>query len=310
MTMQKKYLTHARTVSDIGDDYLIYHYTSRDVFVKIMEEGLWATHTDFLNDDTEITHGNALAKNIFKSLHLDDHLRVLQENLNALDVYVTCFSREDDSLYQWKAYTPRGGFAIAFSRKELFSEINKFALSEENISKKQLNVKRAFAIHEDISSRDYLFFFLEKCIYSSERICAEIVEQIKNRYIQSPESFITECREILEKHGILNVMDNFATVPTMKLLCSIAKNKTFDIENEERLICIGNRTLRKNIELIGNKPRIKIPAQAENLRNLIKRVIVSPHGDRKRNKLFAEIFRDKHDLNFEISDSMSSSNGE
>ena len=151
---------------------------------------------------------------------------------------------------------------------------------------------------------------MEKCNYSSEEILAEIVEQIKHRYIQAPSLFNPECRDILDKYGALDAMDNFATVPIIKLLCSMTKNETFYIENEERLICIAQKSLRKNIELIGNKPRIKVPATAESLRKLIKQVIVSPHGNRKRNKYFAEIFRDKYNLNFEIKHSISSSNGE
>ena len=173
-----------------------------------------------------------------------------------------------------------------------------------------LDMHKAFATYNEISSEKSQFFFLEKCIYSPELIVKEIVDEVKNTAIQAPEMFDVASRELKRKYGILEVMDNFAFIPILKLLCCMAKNKTFHIESEERLICIGDKSLRKKVELIGNKPRIKIPCDPEDLRKMIKTVKVSPHGNRMRNFAFAEIFRDKYNLDFKIEHSYSSSNGE
>ena len=303
-------IIQARKLSEIKEDYLIYHYTSPDVFVKILQDGLWATHTDFLNDDMEIKHGERLAELVFSAEPLKTVHKDIRKSLNNLDVYITCFAKEPDSLYQWKAYTPHGGFAIGFSRKELFEAANSKLLQEGTEERKMLDMHKAFATYNEISSEKSQFFFLEKCIYSPELIVKEMVDEVKNTAIQAPGMFDVASRELKRKYGILEVMDNFAFIPILKLLCCMAKNKTFHIESEERLICIGDKSLRKKVELIGNKPRIKIPCDPEDLRKMIKTVKVSPHGNRMRNFAFAEIFRDKYNLDFKIEHSYSSSNGE
>ena len=127
------------------DTDIIWHYTSMDVFTKMMlgETGLYATHIRFLNDSSEFRYGLELIKDYMDEERFGtqsqkhnsyteqfynficQQLGMKQLNLvmNILekvnDIYVTCFSRDCDSLYQWRCYTPQGGVALGFSRKAL-----------------------------------------------------------------------------------------------------------------------------------------------------------------------------------------------
>ena len=65
--------------------------------------------------------------------------------------------------------------------------------------------------------------------------------------------------------------------------------------------------MRMQIQLIGNKPRIRIPIPG--LAKCIKGVYVSPHGDAEQNYLLAEIARTCFGVDFEIQQSKSTFNG-
>ena len=104
---------------------------------------------------------------------------------------------------------------------------------------------------------------------------------------------------------LLDLGNVFAMDFSVQKQCSIIKNPSFKAEEEVRLIVTGNN-LRNKIDLVGGKPRIALPFK---LQNCIKTVYVSPHGENDRNRVLAEIARDKFGLNFEIKVSSSSYNG-
>lgn len=303
-----------KSIETKEDDY-IYHYTSPDVFAKILENGFYATHTDFLNDDTEVREGEYLASYIvnlltqkIKNIEISNYWKDLKQNLNKLDVYVTCFTRQPDSLYQWKAYTPKGGFALGFSKNALFETIP--LARNQNCSIKKQEDKNLVVSNEDISTNEKLLFFFKKCHYSREKIFQDFFQLFKADITQDPVMLDNKVKNLLKKNGVFDVSVNFRIIPTIKLLFSMTKNPSFKIEDEERLICIGEKTLREKIELIGAKPRIKVPCDIKKLRNALKKVIISPHGNRKRNEIFASLLHDKYKLNFKTKHSSSSSNGE
>jgi len=106
--------------------------------------------------------------------------------------------------------------------------------------------------------------------------------------------------DILRKFYVLQ-LKNKITFAAMQY-----KNPSFYFEREVRLVYMGD-SLRKRIQYIGNKPRI--PTFIRNVRNLIRGVYISPHGDKLQNRLLAELFRDKFNLSFDIIESSSSYNG-
>ena len=124
---------HEQHLKRIGDliksfadpcDETIYHYTSASGFQGIVESGeIWLTNTDFVNDTTEC---KALLKeiNLFGKGELSfnryvekDWQRFLGNNdKDGSSYYIASFSKEPDSLEQWRAY---GNICIGFDTEQL-----------------------------------------------------------------------------------------------------------------------------------------------------------------------------------------------
>ena len=102
---------------------LVYHYRSLDTMMKIIDTGqIWATNTNYLNDTQErkeFLYGVTKRLSIFAESNTDydkQFSSVFEHDrpLNYLP-FAACFSRESDSLYQWRAYCPSGlGVSIGF----------------------------------------------------------------------------------------------------------------------------------------------------------------------------------------------------
>lgn len=104
-------------------DY-IYHYTSNDVLVKILErKSLRLSTHNYLNDAME-------GKQFYKLLEKHpsqpgiEKIEIIEQALSPFELFVACFSSECDSLSQWRAYAGNGeGVAIGFSTKAILSVI-------------------------------------------------------------------------------------------------------------------------------------------------------------------------------------------
>ena len=80
---------------------------------------LYATHHNFLNDAEEINYGYKLCMQILRQdSNLSYYSDAVEKELGNSDVFLCCFSKQPDSLYQWRSYTPTGGFSIGFSQQE------------------------------------------------------------------------------------------------------------------------------------------------------------------------------------------------
>lgn len=103
---------------------VIYHYTSNDVLVKILEFGtlrLSAKH--HLNDSME-------GEQFFTLLGTHDNnpdaarLASVRRALEPFEFFVTCFSSCGDRLSQWRGYASNGsGVAIGFKRAAIVNAI-------------------------------------------------------------------------------------------------------------------------------------------------------------------------------------------
>lgn len=108
----------------------VFHYTDRNGLAGILNSGeLWATSISYLNDTREVEHGRDLILATLSS-HIDylqrqSVSRRLYDIANAMNdwgivpIYVCCFSEDDDSLSQWRAYAPRGGYALGFQMPQI-----------------------------------------------------------------------------------------------------------------------------------------------------------------------------------------------
>jgi hypothetical protein len=131
---QKRVITLHRAPQEVRDvEYstVLYHYTSRDTFIKIIENiELWATHIRYLNDAAEFEHAvNMLEEALTHRprVNLDQRERLFLDSLLQCvkqaerDIYVLCFSTKYDSLSQWRGYSTNGpGYAVAFKAKDLW----------------------------------------------------------------------------------------------------------------------------------------------------------------------------------------------
>jgi hypothetical protein len=122
-----------REASALVDLYLprtttqpLFHYTSLDGFAGMLASGkLWATHSGFLNDPTEVQYCSAILKAVVKNVvarapeRVGNFLRAYGEEIvrtaGEFSVYFTSFAEDDDLLSQWMAYTPSAsGVSIGF----------------------------------------------------------------------------------------------------------------------------------------------------------------------------------------------------
>jgi hypothetical protein len=118
-------------------DELLYHYTSVESFLNILDRGeMWASHIRYQNDTSEQRliwdHVRARIKTRLEAASEEDRDRLLlfQSLANApleLDLYVLCFSKDGgDSLSQWRGYGGSAGVAIGFEPSELKKKCSAF----------------------------------------------------------------------------------------------------------------------------------------------------------------------------------------
>lgn len=108
----------------------LYHYTTKEGLLGILNNKIWGTHIDYLNDSTELSHGLHLANNELKQRYeraIDskekEKITCLLDELDThsvLNISVSCLTEERDLLSQWRAYGSRsGGYSIGFNVSNL-----------------------------------------------------------------------------------------------------------------------------------------------------------------------------------------------
>ena len=258
----------------------LWHYTSVEVLEFFLKGEVSFTHYKFLNDDEEVECGIRLLKKIAEEEKSDIIKESFIENsyfppIAYSDTYLFCLSKDGDSLYQWRSYTPKGGIAIEFDNVLLFESLRSAIVKNE-------------ALMRRISR-----FIHAKCRYS-EVYARRAIKLLIAHYEKSKKTgCFGGCKEL-----------DFLFERVLRILLT-QKNPSFSFEEEERLLLQGD--LRSQIEFIAGKPRIVL--RNPDIAKAIKAVRLSPHGDVKRNRLMVEMMRDKYGLNFEIDQSKSSYNG-
>lgn len=232
----------------------LYHYTTQSGFMGIIEsEEIWATHTQYLNDQQEFLAALSLVKSVIAERQArsadDKEQEVLDGMMSATDgnesinVCVASFSSVRDSLSQWRAYSDTSsGFAIGFSGTYL----------------------------REIANR--LGFYLVPCIYDPEDQL-----QLVNALVDFAVSENLKLRATgeIEDYGPGGIL-----VPYINRYAPIIKDSAFNEEDEWRLIsrpvsCRGERfAFRKGSSMI--IPYYKIPLTNANGEFLTEDIIVGP----------------------------------
>jgi len=212
---QIKYLK----VLEFNDQEIIWHYTSGDALLRIIETGtLHATQVSCLNDSTEIRYGAKLIREAFTNIHTDaKEEKLLLDRIMKATVeepaaptnlpsawFVTCFSQEKDDLSQWRAYSGgENGYAIAFLASGFFNRGS--IVARVNYDEKQHK-----QVAENVAYSTMLFFKQGL----SARSAGEAPPNI--------DAWITEFLGVLEK-----IIERLATM---------VKDPGFRGENEYRIV--------------------------------------------------------------------------
>lgn len=298
MTVEKTFKKHY--CGNVISHYLyvitkyLWHYTSKEVFCEFLKSKsvLYGTHYKFLNDQSEIDHGRNLFNRAMQGIPYlkkyckDEIADYTRENIPiSTDMFIACFSYEEDSLYQWRSYCPNGGFAIGFSIKSI----------ENSVKAKIDELKKKFGNIDQVRTKypDPHRIYRHHCIYGEDELIRYYMERLE-KYL--PKSDV-------EQQG-----DSY-THSFLKSFCEqdiyVCKNKSFEIEREYRIAHRGP-SIRKNIEIIGGKPRVPL---FEINRSGIEKIMISPHGEFEQNHLLAELLREQYGLKYEITNSSSSYRG-
>ena len=255
----------------------IYHYTTLDVaqlFLNPEKIMLYCTYAKALNDNQEYMIGIEYAEaHIAEVMHLDaEVLSEVKAMLNQLKnigyriPWVMSFSTQRDLLSQWRAYTDKknGGYAIGFSFSELEKLVKKIVLQKAANSKG----RPPYILHL------LPCFYLD---YESETSMQEVSRFFKLIFDDHFNNVVTSLIDV-------NNLQQYAAA-IVSLICVFAafiKHQAFKEEDEYRLmIQVCDKDYEKNVEIVGNKPRMKISEKIRSvdLHKMIKELWTSPHGD-------------------------------
>lgn len=114
----------------------LYHYTDARGLLGIIENSeMWATHYRYLNDSSELHHGQKVFdEEVAKLIESKEHhgaevfLRAMANLPNYFDhrseCYIFCFTEKPDLLNQWRDYGTIGGFSLGFEGNTLRELLN------------------------------------------------------------------------------------------------------------------------------------------------------------------------------------------
>lgn len=117
-----------------GTRPLVYHYTApAAAFSIITSNAIWATDIRFLNDGSEYQAGVAALKRLLSGrlarVGKDVYLPLIDRwfEQHVAQAFVASFSSAGDSLSQWRAYCPAGGYALELDAEYLAAAVAPYA---------------------------------------------------------------------------------------------------------------------------------------------------------------------------------------
>lgn len=208
-------ISRPMNLTEHGIPAILYHYTPPPGILGILtSRSVWATKVQFLNDAKEFNEAVGVAGWYFdnkKKLAASEELRTIcdllrdaLERVEQINVFVFSMSERQDVLSQWRAYCPRGGFAVGINVSEL---------------------AEVAARHD---------FHLARCAYDSQehrRLLAPIIDN----------AFAAAERELAERPGPLEEVRERIIGPFLNAFVNVApliKNSAFEEEKEWRLISV------------------------------------------------------------------------
>lgn len=268
---------------------ILYHYTSFEAFGKIMESQMVrATHYSELDDPSEVTIGAEILERSLKARSKSSGSRVMKHLMTALpkfrkgrlDIFVFSLSEAADSLNQWRAYCPGGGVAIGFRGQDIYVPFR-------TTSRKTTNGASSVAEWK-----------LAKCQYYAQNDTIDVTASVSD--IRSKVQAWLQLWGKLDSSVKEELGDSYSSAEIERLCCSIKHNE-YESEREWRLFYNLTEDTTLTVELDDRKRRfVKMPFVA---RDLIKEVVLSPHGGRRQDRMLAQCFKSSMHLSYEVKES-------
>ena len=255
-----------------------YHYTTSKVLDELVKDDahLYCTSTDDLNDEVEFSHGLSLGLDYLKRMYGvgSGMLRSIEDTIGMLKAkkmwhgWVMSLSSKKDDLGQWRAYTDpkEGGYAVEFDAHQMRMLIER---------RTHMWHKKEDALGAPVPVILYIF----PCFYEGHDDAVRLLDIFFKEFAPAY-SHLVQARDVNESLRLV------ATVLSLLLLfASVYKQESFHDESETRLVMLnqfapGSEDCKPVV--VGGKLRLPIPLFPELLkvRDVIKSVCRSPHGNR------------------------------
>ena len=253
---------------------LIWHFTGADNLYPILKDGILATHQAFMNDRSDCSLCRRVTMATAKILEcaLDTPRHELPEEYIEMisglsigtwhSIYLVCFSAVVDNPLLWRCYTSQGGFAIGVSKDQVRANLD--------ISQSQLSAVR----FQDCSYNDWC-----DVVHKVDDFESAIMHQCAR--LKDP---ICDARERAEIQAKV-IMESLE----MERELAFHKDPFFEGENEVRLAYTYQKPLPiSDLLFLGGKPRIRTHLSTP-FSSLVKRILVSPFGDKEENLKLAQL---------------------
>ena len=268
-----------------------YHYTTVNVLEEFLKDDgdILCTHCRTLNDSSEFAAGVELLASYMKVRNWNQDLatRIINQmnGFAPFDLgmpWIFSLSIYNDSLFQWINYTDRqnGGYAVGFAVDSLLQ------MTEKRVVKANQNLRHMVST-----------FFLP-CLYLG---IDDGFKWLDDFFKECYDSGVVYALRV-EDWQVNNVFALVSVVPMF------VKEKSFFFEGEWRLILEPNfDDAYKEVVSLAGRPRMKahIKDEVGLLRDTIKSVIVSPHGNHESLCLNALNLKRRHKANFNMAFSAS-----
>jgi Protein of unknown function (DUF2971) len=250
----------------------LYHYTTPAGLLGIIEKReIWASHTQYLNDQNEFKHAISIIEDEIAKMKTESdysqHCKMLDEMASLLkdretiNVCVCSFSEQGDVLSQWRAYGGGAGFSIGFSGAFL-----------RRIS----------------DSND---FWLTKCIYDEGEQRTVMRALLKDVLQENEQRAPRRGRSNIPGGNLAAYLNRYAP---------ILKHKSFEEEQEWRII---SRPLSCTFDGFAFRagtsmliPFFKIPLSTDADPLTIEEVIVGPTPNSRQSRRSLQSLLERHDL--------------
>jgi hypothetical protein len=254
----------------------LFHYTTSAGLLGIIDKKeIWASHTQYLNDQREFQHAVSIIEEEIASMkkmaEYDQHQIALEQMTSVLkdsgsmNVCVCSFSEEGDVLSQWRAYGGDSGFSVGFSGPFL-----------RNVSESRR-------------------FWLVKCIY----------EEVEQRSWMR--TLLTDVLNENTQKELDGGDDKDPRIPGGNLAAylnryaPILKHKSFAEEKEWRIISRPLPSTRDGFDFRAGRsmlvPYFKIPLSTDTQPFQIEEIVIGPTPHSKQSRRSLQSLVKKHALN-------------